>query len=264
MYTKGFQESRTMDFLQEDEIDLDLPTIAEINRDLFLDQTHQEEQFNVDEFLMNNNFQYVPLDSLINDLSTLSRELDQILPEKIASKYQDYLKFCKPYMDEDTEGVLEIQRTKADLNKFIVQLDQLTHKDLSRTQSNIDETVAYLHKLDYMTRQLQNHSQLPQSIQLARHMTTSLHNMCGTDALDPLLTTQLTMQLHSLIQRIRQLFDTLSDLNSPFLKHQRNEYQGLLQEFQISLKLLTARCLEDPIGNQKLSRQLVSILNSSR
>ncbi|GAV52192.1 hypothetical protein ZYGR_0AG01830 [Zygosaccharomyces rouxii] len=253
-----------MDFLEEDELDLDLPTITEINRDLFIDQTHQEKEFDVDEFLINNNFQYVPLDSLIHDLSGLSKELEHALPEKIAGKYNDYLKFCKPYTDEDSQSILEIRRTKTDLNKFITQLNQLTHKGLSRTQGAIDETVAYLRKLDSMIQQLQNHSELPPLIQLAKEMSTCLHAMCGTDPIDPVLITELTAQLHKLMQRIRQLFDTLSGLNSPFLKHQRNGYQGLLQEFQISLKLLTARCLEDPNGNQKLSRILISILNSSR
>lgn len=253
-----------MDFLEEDEIDLDLPTISEINRDLFVDQTHQEKEFDVDNFLINNNFQYVPLDSLIHDLSGLSKELEHGLPDKIAGKYDDYLKFCQPYTDEDSQSILEIRKTKTDLNRFITQLDQLTHNEFLRTQSTIDETISYLRKLNSMIRQLQNHSQLPQLIQLAKEMSTCLHAMCGTDPMHPVLITELTAQLHNLMRRIRHLFDTLSDLNSPFLKHQRNEYQGLLQEFQISLKLLTARCLEDPNGNQKLSKVLVFILNSSQ
>lgn len=253
-----------MDFLEENELDLDLPNITEINRDLFFDQTHQKEEFDVDEFLINNNFQYMPLDTLIQDLGGLSRELEHALPEKIASKYDDYLNLCKPYTDEDSQSLMEIQRTRTDLNKFITQLNRLTHKDLSRTQTTINETVAYLHRLDSMIQQLKNHSQLPHLIQLAKEMSTSLHSMCGTDSIHPVLVTKLTEQLYRLIQRIRQLFDTLSDLNSPFLKHQRNGYQGLLQEFQISLKLLTARCLEDPTGNEKLSKILISIVNSSR
>lgn len=249
-----------MDFLSEDDLNLDLPTIAEVSRDVFFEETGKEQEFNVDEFLMKHNFQYMPLDTLIYELTGLSKELGLALPEKVAEKYDDYLKFCKPYMEEDSESILELRRTKTDLSRFISNLDQLAHKDITRTQNTVDETVSYLRRLDQMTRQLQNHSKLPELIQLAKEMSTTLHAMCGTEVLDPVLSTELTHQLHCLVEQIRKLFSTLSNLNSPFLKHQRNEYHGLLQEFQISIKLLTARCLEDPQKNKKLAYELVSIL----
>lgn len=253
-----------MDLLNDDDMNLDLPTIPEVSRDVFFEETDKEQEFDVDKFLMKHNFQYMPLDSLIHDLADLSKKLDLALPEKVAGKYDDYLEFCSPYTDEDSESIMELQRTKTDLSRFISKLDQLTHMELARTRSTVDDTISYLRKLDEMTHQLRNHSKLPELIQLAKRMSTSLHSMCGVEMSDTVLIIKLTRQLHGLVEQISQIFSTLSNLNSPFLKHQRNEYHGLLQEFQISLKLLTAKCLEDPERNRSLAEVLVSILPNSR
>lgn len=258
-----------MDFLDENELDLELPTVSEVNRELFSNEVDKcndssdLEAFDVDEFLIKNNFQYMPLDSLIKDLSGVSQDMVQVLLEKVTTRYDDYLKFCQPYLESNNENMQQLQQTKADLNKFMGQLDQLIHKDVARTQEVINDTVDYLRKLDDMSRQLQNHSRIPDLISLAKQLSKTLHAMCGSDPLEQLLCTELTKQLHIFVIRIRELLEELSSLDSPYVHHLRNEYHGLLQEYQISLKILTEKCLEDAAHHEKLSHALVSILSKN-
>lgn len=150
-----------MDFLEDDEIDLDLPTVTDIDRDLFTKEVEKAGDisaacisFDVDDFLMNNNFQYMPLEDLIKDFSHLSQNMVHILMDKITNKYDDCLKFCEPYIDRDNESALDLQKAKMDVNQFIAQLDKLMHKDLARTRKVISETLDYVRKLDDFWHQL--------------------------------------------------------------------------------------------------------------
>lgn len=249
----------------EDDLDLELPNVREINRELFINERenlkNDIDSFDVDDFLLRNNFNFMPLDSLIVDLSKLSQDMVQVLLEKVTSKYDDYLRFCEPYLENNNESVMEIRSTIGDVNKFAKQLENLTNNDISRTQEVITDTVDYLRKLDEMSHQLQNHSRIPEMIALAKQLSKTLHAMCGGDPLEQKLCTELTNQLHSLVRKIRLLLEDLATIDSPFVHHLRNEYHGLLQEFQISLKILTEKCLEDSKHYDQLSKALISILS---
>lgn len=256
-----------MDFLDDQTTDLGLPLITDVNRDLFSNEVDKlgaepsmEESFNVDDFLIKNNFQFMPLEELIKDLSDLSQDMIQALLEKVTSKYQDYLKFCQPYMNHDNESALELQKTRTDVGKFTAQLDGLAHRDLQRTKEVIGDAVDYLRKLDEISRQLHDESQMPEIIVLAKELSRNLHLMCGTDPLEQDLCTELTNHLHTLVVKICKMLEGLSTIDSPYVHQLRNEYHGLLQEFQISLKILTDRCLQDPEELQHLSKALISTL----
>lgn len=248
----------------EEELNLELPTVNEVNRDLFTGEVdklnNNVDAFDVDEFLLRNNCNFIPLDSLIGDLSKLSNDMVHILLEKVTSKYNDYLNFCEPYLDGNSDGVLELKESMTHLSRFIKQLEQLTKNDLSKTQEVISDTVDYLRKLDEMSYQLRNHLRIPEMITLAKQYSKKLHAMSGTDPLEEQLCTELTDQLYTLLQRIRSQLDDLSSMDSTYVHHLRNEYHGLLQESQISLKILTGRCLEDKENYEQLSKVLISIL----
>lgn len=250
----------------EEELNLELPTVTEINRDLFsneVEKLHSDiDAFDVNEFLLKNNCNFMSLDSLIGDLSKLSQDMVGVLLEKVTTKYNDYLHFCEPYMEDNNHNVRELQETMADLKSFKERLEQLTTKDLARTQEVIGDAVDYLRKLDEMSHQLQNHLRIPEMISLARQMSKKLHAMCGTEPLEQRLCTELTVQLGSLIHNIRFQLDELSAMDSTYVHHIRNEYHGLLQESQISLKILTDRCLEDPQNYRSLAQALLSLLSS--
>lgn len=212
----------------EEELNLELPTVNEVNRDLFTGEVdklnNNVDAFDVDEFLLRNNCNFIPLDSLIGDLSKLSNDMVHILLEKVTSKYNDYLNFCEPYLDGNSDGVLELKESMTHLSRFIKQLEQLTKNDLSKTQEVISDTVDYLRKLDEMSYQLRNHLQIPEMITLAKQYSKKLHAMCGTDPLEEQLCTELTNQLYTSLQRIRSQLDGLSSMDSTYVHHLRNEY----------------------------------------
>ncbi|QLL32056.1 hypothetical protein HG536_0C02250 [Torulaspora globosa] len=255
-----------MHLSDEDELNLELPRITEVNRDLFSSEVEKLdddiEAFDVDEFLLRNNCNFMPLDFLIGDLSKLSQDMVEVLLEKVTTKYNDYLDFCEPYMNEKNQNVVELQETMADLKGFRMRLEQLSCRDLARTQEVISDAVDYLRKLDEMSRQLQSHLQIPEMIYLAGQISKSLHAMCGTEPLEQQLCTELTTQLGSLIHKIRSQLEELSALDSSYVHHLRNEYHGLLQGAQISLKILTDKCLEDVHNYEPLARTLLSLLSA--
>lgn len=250
----------------EDELNLELPTVTEINRDLFsseVEKLHEDvDAFDVNEFLLRNNCNFMPLDFLIGDLSKLSQDMVEVLLERVTTKYNDYLQFCEPYMDENNPNVIELQETMADLKGFRKRLEQLTGRDLARTQEVIGDAVDYLRKLDEMSHQLQNHLRIPEMISLASQLSKRLHAMCGTDPLELQLCTELTTQLGTLIQSIHSQLEELSTVDSSYVHHLRNEYHGLLPGAQISLKILTDKCLEDVKKYEPLARALLLLLSA--
>lgn len=249
---------------EDEELDLKLPTVNEVNRDLFTTEVEQlnndVDAFDVDEFLLRNNCNFMPLDLLIGDLSKVSNDMVHVLLEKVTSKYSEYLKFCEPYLDDNNESVLELQESMRHLSRFTKQLEHLTNEDLSKTREVITDTVDYLRKLDEMSSQLRSHLQISELIAIAKQYSKNLHAMCGTDPLEEQLCTELTKQLYDLLQQIRSQLGELSTIDSSYVHHLRNEYHGLLQESQISLKVLTGRCFEDQETYEQLSKTLVSIL----
>ena len=247
--------------------ELELPTVTEVNRDLFAEEAENfcldTSSFDVDKFLTKNNFHYVPLDSLIRDVSILSQEIVQALMSKATERYSDYLKFCEAYTGNDNDSVLELQRTRGDLYHFMTRLEQLTANDIPRTKEVMTDTIEYLQKIDDLGKLLTNHVQLSEQIALAKQLSNSLHIMCGSEVIEEQICTELTQQLNLLVISSHDLLCTLSSLSSPYVRHLRNEYQGLIQTFQIALKLLTEKCLEEPDKYRSLGQALMAVLAQS-
>ena len=201
-------------------------------------------------------------------MSTLSDEVVHTLLDQVTTDYNDYLEFCRVYSKEeggvDNQSFSELEQTMNELNKFMSQLNQLTTNDIPQTSEVVSDTVDYLRKLDHILDLLNNHTQLSEMISLGKKLSKLLHQMCGQDPLEELLCTELTNQLYNLVDKSHLLLDSVASLNSTYVHHLRNEYQGLLQEFQISLKILTDKCLEDPSKSPQLSALLVSILKDNK
>lgn len=257
-----------MNFLNDDdELNLDLPKTADIDRNLFANEVEKfkddpESQFDVDKFLMQNNFHYLNIDPLIRDLSGLSNDIMSDLLEQVSTNYEYYLSFFKTYNAEDNETLIELQNTKNDIEIFMNGLEQLTGKDIRKTQEVITDTVEYLRKLDEISSQLKSHKALSEDISLSKEYSRSLHGMCGIEDIEELICSDLIQQLHKLVTGCETLLTSLESLNSPLVHHFYNEYQGLIQEFQISLKILTDKCLSEPTKFTILSKTLVSLLES--
>ncbi|EDO19238.1 hypothetical protein Kpol_1050p98 [Vanderwaltozyma polyspora DSM 70294] len=246
----------------------DLPTSAEVNRDLFAEEVENlkggYDDFDVDEFLMRNNFQYVQLDSLISDVSNLSREVVQALLSQVSDRYDDYMSFCKTFAGDDSETMMELQRTREDLHQFMSQLEQLASRDIPRTKEVVNDAIEYLQKIDEIVSLLKTHEDLKETLSVAKQLSDSLHHLCGNDDIDEKICNELTVRLHSLVHNSNKLLESLSTLDSPYVRHMRNEYHSLIQTFQIALKLLTARCLEDPKRYPLLSKTLIAILAETK
>lgn len=259
-----------MDFLNDTDLDLALPVTAEISKELFATEIekYRESQndgadmaaFDIDKFLVEKNFHYLPLDALIRDLSGLSQKMVQTLLEQITTNYDDYLSFSNTYTDEENKTLLNLESTQSDLQKFMTQLDHLVQEDITNSQEIIKDVLEYLKKLDEIYGSLRNHSHLTAALSLGKKLSKSLHEICGIEPLEEEICSGLIEQLYSLVTTSRRILHSFVDSNSPYAHHLRNDYQDLLQEFQISLKILTEKCLENPSSCQKLSLTLVSIL----
>ncbi|EJS43627.1 cog2p [Saccharomyces arboricola H-6] len=262
-----------MEFLNDDELDLDLPVAAEISKELFATEIENYREcqnnetdvadFDVDKFLMQKNLHYLPLDSLIRDLSGLSQKMVQTLLEQIRSNYDDFLSFSTTYTDEENETLLDLERTQSDLQIFMAQLSHLVQEDITNIQEIIKDVIEYLRKLDEIYGSLRNHSQLTEALSVGKKLSKSLHEMCGIEPLEEEICSGLIEQLYSLVTASRRILESFTDSDSPYTHHLRNDYQDLLQEFQISLKILTEKCLESPSCFQTLSLTLVLMLKTT-
>lgn len=253
----------------------DLPAVAEVSRDLFASEAENLSDFkvekdgsksemivpfDVDKFLMKNNFQYVPLDTLTRQLTSLSDEMMAVLLERVGENYDSYLEFCKVFQGgSNNETAFELQKLVPDLNSFTMSLKNLTQKDMPRTQETIQDTIDYLEKLEDIQVLLANHVALSEDIVTLKKLSKSLHSLCDTDPLEEELCVEITTRLFNVFNKIQSLLDSLKSIDSPFLHHMRNEFQGISQEFQISLKLLTERCLQHTAQYPQLSNLLTSI-----
>lgn len=263
-----------MDLLSEsDHEEYQLPQASELTSDLFTlsidkysikDEHDEKLKFNVDQFLMDNNFQYLPLDYLIRSVNGLSEEATQNLLNDITSNYEDYIKFFQIYNGNDNEALNNLQDTQNNINNFTQNLTRLIEKDIPKTQEDVNDVVEYLKSLDNLTNQLKDHESLLTVVQFTKQLTKTLHDMCAFQQWDDTLICEMLKEVSNNIHICQSLLGKFMDLSSPFMNHINNEYQGLLQEFQISLKIITETCLADVDAYPKTSKQLVHILKTSQ
>lgn len=259
-----------MDFLDDnEEFDLELPQTSELSIDLFADNIEQysqknendEVEFNIDQFLMDNNFQYTPLDTLIRTISGLTDQALRNLLNEITKNYNGYIEFFKTYNKDDNEIIIELQKTKTDIENFTEGLKQLLVNDIPHTQETITDMCEYLKGLDSISNTLKEHNVLSGKVSTGKKLSKTLHEMCGLEEIDEALFADLVQKINEHITNCSKLFAKFEDLHSPFLTHLHNEYQGLVQEFQVSLKIITERCLADVSTYPKLASVLVSLIN---
>ncbi|CCE63048.1 hypothetical protein TPHA_0D04150 [Tetrapisispora phaffii CBS 4417] len=253
--------------------DFELPIAAEINRDLFSDEIevykNDIESFDVDKFLMKNNLQYIQLDSLIRSVDDLSRDVIQNLSAELINKYTDYTKFCLTYaIDGDklnnNESLAELEKTKTNLYEFISQLELLIAKDIPRTKEVISDTTSYLSKVNEIEQILVNHIRLNKTLARSKELSDALHHLCGSDVLDEPVILELMKQLNKLVLQTFAMLRELDDLDSPYIRHLRNDYQSLIQTFQISMKILVEKCISDPDNYTNLATELVLIMKQTQ
>ncbi|CCH60333.1 hypothetical protein TBLA_0C05360 [Henningerozyma blattae CBS 6284] len=282
-------------------LNMELPTAAEVSRDLFAEEAdtltekykdsvgksddcssfhsnnftsenlnaekkleHLVDKFDVNEFLMRNNFEYTPLDSLIRDMDTLSGVIDSTLVEEVSENYGPYLEFCNTYSADDNEVLLELQRAKSDISNFKENLDKVTNKELARSKEVITDTLEYLHRLDEMGQLLENHTKLAESLSIATKLGKTLHLLCGIDELNQTVCNSLILQSYKQVKRSNELLVSLADISSLRMRDLRNEYNDMIQTFQISLKLLTDRCLNEPKKYRSLADTLLKTLGQMK
>lgn len=266
-----------MDFLDNNEdFDLELPQTSELSVDLFSDTLEKyaikkkgndkgnnkdEIEFNIDQFLMDHNFQYSSLDTLIRSISSLKDESLRNLLNAITQNYNSYIDFFKTYDKNDNEILLELQRTKLDIENFTKDLNQLLTRDIPYSKEKIVDICEYLKELDKLSNILMEHDCLAQRLSIGKKMSKTLHEMCGLDDFDETLCSDLIEKINDHIVKCNSLFIKFEDLHSPFLNHLYNDYQGLIQEFQVSLKIITDKCLGDVATYPQLSKVLVSLIN---
>ncbi|CAG61958.1 uncharacterized protein GVI51_L04763 [Nakaseomyces glabratus] len=257
--------------LRKDE--LELPTVTEVSRDLFAEETEGIQDvklnrdstivpFDVDHFLIKNNFQYISLDMLTRQLKDLSDEMMTVLLDRVAANYDSYLNFCKVYQGGNNNDTLfELQKILPDLDSFMNQLRILTEKEMPRTQETVQDTLDYLEKLEEIKALLNNHITISEDMTVLKQLSKSLHTLCDTEPLEEELCIAVTQKLFRLFQKIHTLLETLSELDSQSLHHIRNDFLGISQEFQISLKLLTDITLQHTTDYPKLASLLTDIFH---
>ncbi|SCW02371.1 LAFE_0F04962g1_1 [Lachancea fermentati] len=244
-----------MDVLDEN---WDFPLTKDVSRDLFSSYT-DEECFDVDTFLLENKFQFVPLDSLTKELHTLTGKMDQALLEEMQDSYTDYMELCASYSEEnDTKH--ELQLVQQDLIKFRAELKALTDENMATTKEVIIDTLEYLDGLNNLSRLLNDHTILHKSLGLAEELCHGLQTLCeDEEELESLLCCDLIKQLHTLIQQIYIALSRVGKISSPIVNQLRNEYLGVLQQFRACLCILSDRCNKDPTKYQEITQLLVAI-----
>ncbi|SCV06039.1 LANO_0H20758g1_1 [Lachancea nothofagi CBS 11611] len=240
----------------------DLPVSKNINRDLFADYT-DETTFDVDSFLLENNFHYVPLDILTRDLTGLTKEMDQALLDASSRSYSNFAKLCKQFSDT-AETRPELQIVKLDLAQFLTQLSNLTESDISNTKEIVGDTVDYLKTLDKLSVALQDSLTLHAGLQLAHKLCQALEKLCADDQFfEPTLCGDLALQMHEVTAENRTKLLQLQDTESPLILQLRSESHNVTSRFQACLHVLCDKCLANPGETHTLGLKIATIIPKS-
>ncbi|SCU94830.1 LAME_0F09494g1_1 [Lachancea meyersii CBS 8951] len=239
----------------------DLPVSKNINRELFTDY-EKDEAFDIDSFLLDNNFHYVPLDTLSKDLTSLTQEMDHALLDASSKSYKDFVTLCDRF-SSTTETRPEMQNVKLDLTEFLHQLRELTKTDIANTREIVADTVDYLQTLDKLSVILANSTFLKSSLHLARKLCNVLESLCADDKknhLDIILCGDLLTQLHQLTAKSHSALLKLQQIDSPLMVQLRSEYHSVISQFRACLHVLCDKCVESPSDTKELAAQLATLI----
>ncbi|SCU83982.1 LAFA_0D07228g1_1 [Lachancea sp. 'fantastica'] len=243
----------------------DLPVTKNINRDLF-SSYEDGESFDVDSFLLDNNFHYVPLDTLCEDLTSLTREMDHALLDASSESYKDFIKLCDQFSDTvDTRP--ELQNVKLELTQFLNKLRGLTETDILNTQEIIKDTVDYLETLDKLSAVIADATGLNTGLQLAEKLSNVLNSLCANTSqksLEYTLCGQVLTQLHQLTTKAYTTLENLQQNDSPLMLQLRSEYHSIIAQFRACLHVLCDKCVANPNETKELAGQLSNLLSKER
>ncbi|SCU80089.1 LADA_0B04984g1_1 [Lachancea dasiensis] len=240
--------------------DWDLPVSKNISRELFATYA-ENEAFDVDNFLLENNFHYVPLDTLSKDLTLLTQEVDRALLDASSQSYDDFVKLCDQFSD-NAETRPELQNVRVDLRQFSSQLGNLSQVEMTNTKEIVADTVDYLKSLDKLSTLLQGTMALTTNLQLAGKLCDALDALCAEDDehLEQTLCSDLVTHLHKITTEAHSSLLPLQHIDAPLILQLRSEYQGILSQFQACLHVLSNRCLTNPAAFEILAINLKSLI----
>ncbi|CUS21886.1 LAQU0S04e03092g1_1 [Lachancea quebecensis] len=244
-----------MDLLDES---WDLPVSKNVSRELFAAYA-ENEAFNVDNFLLENNFQYVPLNTLTKDLQDLTQQMDKAMLETSSSSYNDFTKLCEQFSDS-AEARPELQGVRIDIAKFLDQLRDLKDTTISNTREVVTDTVDYLRTLERLSETLEECKALSSMMELGRKLCKRLDSLCHETDLEVSLCSDLVLQIHRISTQSHALLLKMQETESPFLTQIRIENQSIADQFRSCLHYLCDKCLEEPAGTEELGATLAQLL----
>lgn len=151
---------------------------GDIKKEDELSKTRQlASYFDVDSFLLVNNLEYVPLDSLIRSTEKLAITSDNNLISQIYNDYDEYSDICNQLHSVGSEPVIQLQSAKDHVENFEKQLKKEKDIELKNTRQIVSSTLAYLKSLDVLNSLLSKHSQLSKHLQAYKRLVNSFHNL---------------------------------------------------------------------------------------
>lgn len=247
-----------MDLLDES---WDLPVSKNVSRELFTAYA-ENDTFDEDSFLLENNFQYVPLNTLAKDLQELTQQMDKVMLETSSSSYNDYTKLCEQFSDS-AEARPELQGVRMDIAKFLDQLRELKDTNISNTREVVTDTVDYLRTLDRLSETLQECKVLSSMMELGRKLCERLDSLCQETDLEVSLCSDLVLQIHQISSKSHTLLLKMQETESPLLTQIRIEHQSIADQFRACLHHLCDKCLERPTETEELGATLAQLLAQS-
>lgn len=244
---------------------LELPLTTEITRELFNGYSNLDngQKFNVDNFLLDNNFQFISLDTLSRQLSDLTKDISNCLIQEITTNFDTHRILCKKFNNKEASNELlhSLQEVKYNLKKFDGNVLEFTNTSIQSTKEVVCDTLDYLKSLDDLNVILNNHNHLNDILQLGSKLCTSLHDMIMLE-IDDDICHDILLELYKLIIKIHGLLTSLNHISSSLLNRFRNEYQSLLEQFYKIIDFLVDKFLVEMNKYPNSSSLLISIMKS--
>ncbi|SCV02989.1 LAMI_0H04588g1_1 [Lachancea mirantina] len=246
----------------------ELPVTKDVSRALFT-ALAEEEQFDPSRFLLENNFQYTPLDALKQQLELLTHEMDEALVTETCGSYDQFADLCS-HFSEQNETKPQLQKIGQDLTRFQQKLAQVAEVDVQTTKEVLSDTLDYLRNLDVLQRQLDNNLMLQEQLSLAKQLCEGLTAMVRETELEPVVCSELLKELYKALDATDAAFHPINHLDSPLLRSLRDEREAILVRFRSCLHVMVDLCTSttnesrDQYSNEPLLPVLAAIYNAER
>lgn len=209
--------------------DLGLPLTKDLTRDLLAEFIEKNGEFDVDKFLLENNFQYVSLDELTQEVSALKQEMNTMMLDEITDSFPDYSNICEKFNSEDNNEILnKLKNVLQDAEHFKKQLHQLIDVNVRHSRENVTVVLSYLKSLDNLLEKLDTLIRIHESLDVSEQLLASLESMITLEQ-DNALTLTLATQLTEYLVQCDHEFRSLCDKDSPLIFRLRNQFKGILE-----------------------------------